>query len=327
MIFEKVFETTIFVINPINFCINKRQHVLKELNNNYLYKCYLGAFILEILDILQMSSCKIISSNSSGHGTIDIKFLAKIYVLNAWDILIGINIEKNQSLLVGKYKKNNLNIDIIFKPTHIQSSNINIKQLLPVRIIETYHKPKSNQITASGILLTCDRKSIFYKVRGEVSRNTYEKLNIILFKIKEELIHRNELMITKKNEILFFEKLLYSYKNNIDEKTINVVDDITYTGLIPNDDNLKNIFNIINIDLTGYWCRPLNISKSSPLILFTNDKPEEYVIANPYILLMDIAKNILNYLIAIREFIEVYNTKELIASHENIWNMMRQAQL
>ena len=102
MILEKIFDVTLNINNPINFCTNKKHYILIELNNLYTNKCFMGSYIIEILEVLQSSSCRIINTNSSGDGIIDVRFLANVFILNSWDALIGVEIEKYQSLIVGK---------------------------------------------------------------------------------------------------------------------------------------------------------------------------------------------------------------------------------
>lgn len=80
------------------------------------------------------------------------------------------------------------------------------------------------------------------------------------------------------------------------------------------------------MDLTGFWTRPLTICRSSPLLTITQDKPTDYILTAPHLMIIEFAKNILTFLIAIREFSEVY-TPDRILSHDNIWNMLRHAQL
>lgn len=326
MIFEKIFEVTIIVTNPINFCINKKYNILTELDLLYLNKCYMGVFIIKILDILQMSTCKIISSNSSGNGIIDVKFSAEVYVLNKWDILVGIEIEKNQSLIIGNYKRNDISAIVTFKPTYIQANDLQTKQLVPVRIVQAIHSPKHEHIVAAGVLLTCDRNAITYKVRGEIAKSSINEIQYIFNAIKKELEMRMILMKEKEKDILFFESLLYSYKKYPNKfNKIEINNELNYHGFI--DKEYVNIFSLLDKDLTGSWSRPLKLSKSAPCIEFLEEKTENHILSSPELMILDISKNILTYLIAIREFTEIYNTPELITKHENIWNLMRQAQV
>lgn len=322
MLFEKIFEVTIIVNNSINFCINKKANTLIELESLYLHKCYMGVYIVKILDILQTSACKVISSNSSANCSIDVRFNAEVYMLNSWDILIGVCIEKDQSLIIGRYKKNNIEIAITFIPT--QSNDLHTKQLVPVRIVKAAHQPKSDSIIAAGILLTCDTKIIVYKVRGFISENVKRDIKHIFNIIKKELALRMVLIREKKRSVLFFESLLYSYKNHFTDFNRIIIDEnLDYQGFI--DEEYVNLFSLLDKDLTGLWCRPLNLSKSAPCIKNLNSSNDP-MIYSPDLMILDIAKNVLNYLVAIREFTEVYNTDELINTHSNIWNTMKIAQ-
>jgi DNA-binding protein len=320
---ERVFEVTLNVSNPINFCINKKQNIFTELNNLYVDTCFMGSFILEIIDILQSSSCRIVNTNASATATIDVKFLARVFILSSWDILVGVKIEKNQSLIVGEYKKNNLIVDVSLKPTNIQSNSLNVGQLVPVRIIKAKHKPRENRIAAAAVLLTCDRKAVVYKVRGQIQKSSLPEIEILLNSIEEELNYRKDIKI---NIILFFESLLFSYKvMPKDTETIQFRSSV-WTG--PKcEGNKINILDTLNMDLTGYWIRPLNICRSSPILIRLQDRPTDYVLTAPHLMIIDIAKNILTFLIAIRELTEVYPDElNNSSSNSNIWNIMRQSQ-
>lgn len=322
MILEKIFDVTLNINNPINFCTNKKHYILIELNNLYTNKCFMGSYIIEILEVLQSSSCRIINTNSSGDGIIDVRFLANVFILNSWDALIGVEIEKNQSLIVGKYKRPELGIDVTFKPTNLQATSLTIGQIIPVRIIKAIHKPKENKIAAAAVLLTCDKKVITYRVKGEISKIAIPEIQMLFDKIINELKLRERI---NKQKIRFFESLIYSFKqlDTTDEKI--AVNDVYWEGPKSNVTNTVNIFNTLDMDLTGFWSRPLHICRSCPLIAISQTKPSEYILTAPHLMIIDFAKNILNFLKAIRECCELY-TPELIKSHENIWNMMRSAQ-
>lgn len=325
MIIEKVFEVTLNVNNPINFCTNKKQHIIIELNNIYVNKCFMGSYIIDIIDVLQSSSCRIVNTNSSSNGIVDVKFLATVYILNSWDILIGVEVEKNQSLIVGKYKKPNLTIDVTFKPTNIQANSLTVGQLTPVRVVKAIHKPKENKIAVAAVLLTCDRKAITYRVKGEISKSSIPEIQLLFNSISEELKLRVNI---KKEPMMFFESLVYSYRTMANTTEKIPFGDTFWEGPKNNTNNLSiiNLFDTLNMDLTGFWSKPLGICRSSPLLTVSQDKPAEYILTAPHLMIIEFAKNMLTFLTAIREFNDVY-TLDRIASHENIWNMMRHVQL
>jgi hypothetical protein len=337
MILTRIYDVTLNVTNPINFCTNKKAHVLIELNNYYTNKCFMGSFIIEILDILQMSSCRIVSSNSTANATIDVKFSAKVFVLSTWDILVGIEIEKNSSLVTGKYKQDSMVIHVSFTPTNLQANMLNIGQIVPVRVVKSIHRPKESDISVAAVLLTCDRKNVYYKVKGEISKQYLPDIQELLSKIITELNRRKE--ITKKNILMFFESLLYSYRD-CPASAVTRIDnhDTEWEGptkaepakaeLNKADEpkgKLFTIFDLLGMDLTGYWTRPLNVCRSSPFVSMTATKPAEYFLTAPHLLVTEFMTNILTFLVATRELTETYDDA-LIKSHENIWNIMRKNQ-
>lgn len=55
MIDQKIFETTLNIDDPTNFCTNVEAHLLKELENIYVGKCFKNSFILNITGVIQRS--------------------------------------------------------------------------------------------------------------------------------------------------------------------------------------------------------------------------------------------------------------------------------
>jgi len=333
MFLNRYFEISLYINNPVSFCINKRQNVLIELENNYVGKCFQGSYINNIIDIVQISNCRINNVSLENNGIIDVKFYAQIFIVNKWDIIIGAHIVKNQSLLISVYKKDELEIDITFIPTTVTANTIMIGQMVPIRTIEAFHKAKTNKIAVAGIILTCDVKSEIYRnTTNEINKTYLPEIQLLLDNIKQELVLREELIKDNKEKLIFFEKLLYSYKSssNSTKKYKSIKDINDYEGLdIDLSNEANNIFDIMHNykHMSGYWHRPLKLSRSSPFILFTTNKPSSYKIAPFHVIIIEFAKQILSFLTAVRELVETYNTNELINSHENIWNMMRVKQI
>lgn len=329
MFSERVFNVTLLIVNPISFCVNKMNNIMIELKNQYENKCFQGTYIINIINIVQTSSCKIINTNASAQATIDVKFLASIFILDEWEILIGSKIDKNNSIIICVYNNYGMNIITTFKPTTINSHLFTINQYIPLRIIKARHKPKTNQIATIGILLTCDTKAEVYYVEGEINKNYMFEMIRLLDKIKLELQRRDDIYSKNKDRILFFEKLLYSYKDIKSSPEIyNIVDQITYTNYAVKFDNpLLNIFNIFDKNLTGYWYRPLSMFRSCPYIIHKLSYEGNYISIPPHTMVIEFLKQIYSFLHTISDMTELYNTDELINTHENIWLMMRLKQI
>src|SRR3989344_8131927 len=103
MNYNKIFETSININNPIDFCIDKENNLLLELTKKFAGKCYKGSYIIKILEILETSSCKIIKTNLYGNCYIDVRFLANVSIISGGSILIGVDIISNEDIIRGLY--------------------------------------------------------------------------------------------------------------------------------------------------------------------------------------------------------------------------------
>lgn len=100
MIDQKIFETTLNIDDPTNFCTNVEAHLLKELENIYVGKCFKNSFILNITGVIQRSPCFIMRTNNSGRGYMHVRFSAVVSYLNAFDLIAAVKIIKNDSNII-----------------------------------------------------------------------------------------------------------------------------------------------------------------------------------------------------------------------------------
>ena len=84
------------------------------------------------------------------------------------------------------------------------------------------------------------------------------------------------------------------------------------------------------LSVTGYWSRSLTIYRSSPMIKFSEtiiselgEIIEEASVTSVFIRFL---KNMLDFLMAIRQMNDLYDSDEMIKSHKNIWDAMRAVQ-
>lgn len=337
MFFTQTFSVTLAIANPISFCRNKERNILIKIIECYEKKCYMGYYIVKIIKCENTSSCNIVTSNPSGSATMDVNFTAKVFILSARDVLIGVRLDLTTTLVAGTYtyKKDDdvLEISVIMIPTLTSSINFTTGQLIPVRIISTKYTPFHDKITAVAELLTCEKSAMCIKIVSDeaINKNSIE-IKILLSNIKEELNKREK--IKEKDKILYFESLLYSYQDS--PKTFESITfkDYVWSGpkIIKKSGEYHNIFSLIENDasLKGLWTRPLHIHRSSPYMVKITDiktiNSDTIVESVPETLIIGYLKNILSFLIAIRNLTEVYNTDKLIDTYSFIWAHMRQAQ-
>ena len=346
-IFNKKIITTFNIKNPINFCSNKLEHTKNLIENQYVGHCWAGSFILSIkeLNINDISGCSICKTNTSGEGIINVKFTAEVIMFKHMDILIGVEIVHNQTMILGLYESlpKIIRAIVSIPPTskHLSSipltksiETLSIGQKVPIRIIDANHSPMAKEATIFGTLLVCDKIATIYKLQGVLNSSAKQDLLPLLTAIQVELLVRS----TMHDKFLYFEKNLYSYKEkegkNIIIKTEGYEDWIGPP--VVTEKNIINLLEFINkatdtkqgLSVTGYWSRSLSIYRSSPMVKYTEESSEVYIEeGNILSVFIRFLKNILDFLMAIRQMSDLYNSPEMIKSHKNIWESMQAVQV
>ncbi len=85
-------------------------------------------------------------------------------------------------------------------------------------------------------------------------------------------------------------------------------------------------------DTRGVWCRDIAIYRSSPLVARAAEKtvppqwgPRAPVVERAVAVARKHLRNMVDFLVAVREMVEAYSPED-VASHGNVWAMMRHAQ-
>ncbi len=384
MEFEKCFDGTIDVANPIDFCADKR-HLIAAVRDKYAGRCFKGAYILGIKSILDKSACHIVRTNGSGEGYIDVRFLADVAVFSRWDILTGVEIVSHQQMLVGVYEgaPNYGNLDAEQPPAEQPPAeqppggqppggqapkarsvvavlaskaveSIAVGQKIAVRVLHASHTPMHSQASVVGALLVCDQSARAYRLRGALDQSARAELAPMFAAVESELKARAALIKTRKADLWFFELLLYAFRDSgagapnapgKDSEFLAWEGGPVWSGphaLQPLEAGVKAVsaLDIVrrvvvdgeSVPVTGVWSRSLALHRSSPLVAVARGEgvaaPSAWVVVDgtPRAVFAEILKNILDFLVATRELILVYSSRDLINSHINLWSVMRSAQ-
>jgi len=365
MLLEKVIEATVDVRNPIDFCADKNRHLMAELQNTYVGRCYKGAFVVRIKGIIQASSCRLSTTSVTGEGSVDVQFLAEVVVFSRWDILVGVEIVSAQQILVGKYKAPSE------QPRQLRSAEggadadpdgpsakavvtilaskavetLAVGQKIAVRVVLAKHEPMQPQASVVGTLLVCDQAAPVYRLRGALDPSARAELEPLLRAIEAELEARAALVETRRADVWFFELLLYAYRPAKGAKTADQAIDAWPGGPawegpgapLAAGAETRSVLDIVRrvvggatVPVAGIWSRPLALYRSSPLAAVAPaDAPADWAPpddGNPRAVFAEFLKNILDFLAAVREMAELYNTRELIDGHRNLWTVMSSAQ-
>jgi len=295
---KRKFEKSIFIANPVcpNFSKDKKAYILRILNDKMVKKCFDGCYIIKIDEILNISSCSIITSNLNGNGNVNVKFIAIVRCFEVGELLCGGLIAKTQPYIFGNYKETYEDIEISatfaiphgihIEPLPLEKSIRSIReaQNIPMRIIGVNHKCGEAKAAIVVTLLVCHKKYNKYIINSPLTELGMSHIRPILDAIKTEMELRDEIVNGEdedvKKNILFFESLLYSISTNTNYTNINMSSSVeiisneyskwwgpaettveTTTPAI----NLLEYFNTENPNTIGIWSRPLNIYKSSPM--------------------------------------------------------------
>jgi hypothetical protein len=267
-------------------------------------------------------------------------------------------------MILGLYQLNSIKAIVSIPPTtrFLNSSaltksieSLSLGQKVPIRIIDANHQPKQEEATIFGSLLVCDKEAPIYKLNGTLNASAKSDLTPFLDAIREELQARAGIDTDKLN---FFEKKLYSYNLNSSNNLTNSSKSKEYTTIssekfpewkgpegIKNNNEIINLLDFITkaiksgTSVTGYWSHSLNIYRSSPMIMFAlsdravgntlSDRAVGNVIEESNItsVFIRFLKNMLDFLMAVRQMTEIYDTEQEIKAHANIWAAMEMVQI
>jgi len=375
MQYVRPFDATVDVDNPINFCTAKNHHLLAELRNKYVGRCFMGAYILGINKILNSGACHIVRTNGTANGCINVRFLADVVVFSRWDVLTNVEIVNNQQILVGVYEDGHRWQPVVeeiepaepggrspgalFKRKEVEAravvsilvsraiESLAVGQKIAIRVMFAQHTPMQPQASIVGALLVCDKLAPAYRLRGVLDQSARAELAPMLIAVEVELKKRTELIDTRKADLWFFELLLYAFRQTGLESSESsfpaweggpvwsgpsALQDLE-AGASPISalDIIRRAVDGESVPVTGVWSRSLALYRSSPLVAVVRDAaavPKSWVVVDgtPRAVFAEILKNILDFLVATRELLLVYNSPELINKHLNIWTAMRAEQ-
>jgi len=361
MFYRKIFLTTIESTNPTTFCLDMMGNALAHLKNKFENKCYKGCFVVQIIEITKISECGITRNNNSCNGIINVEFMAKVAVIGRWDIINGVEIIRKDQLIIGRYKRDGVSSAVSLMPT-TGTDLIRVGQFVSIRVIQCSYPLFQPGCTMKGMMLTCDRDSIVYVLNGKLTPSIVQEMEGIIDLVYKELEARASMNY---DDIAFFENLLYSYTiSDMTKQDIETANRPTWSGphdvqrVVSGGANLAqtNLFEIIDqvaktkksIDVTGLWSRDVSLFKSSPVALKMTIDPKTIDISKLITAETLVGENIPNswknvssetiliaftsmirstydYLVAVRELVELYPDADTRASSANIWMFMKKS--
>lgn len=363
MLAEKIYEVTVDVPNPINFCADPGRHLMAALRDKYVGRCFKGAFIARVIEIRRNSRCSLVTTNASGEGRVDVEFLAEVAVFSRWDILVGVKVVAVQPTPIGVYEAAEPGDSAgagagagRVPPTAVvtirlpDSGALAVDQRVAVRVVLAAHPSMQPQVMAVGALLVCDQAAPVYRLRaGGLDASARAELAPLLQRAEEELGRRALLVEARPGDVWFFEALLCSYRLPAEGGGLQRVEawdggpawegppapsaaDSAGVEAVSVLDVARRVLRGEAVSFAGVWSRPLALYRSSPLACRV--PPGAQVPASwappaegaPRAVLAEFLKNIIDFLVAVREMVGVYGDREAVERHRSLWAVMRAAQ-
>jgi hypothetical protein len=341
MLFRKVYTITIDILDTVNYCAQSENYIHRHLNRCYVGRCWGAAYIVEILRVLKVSPCRI-KTDLSAEGYVDVAFEALVDVCEQWDIITGVKIADKTHLIVGRSNMKGV-LTIVNLLATPQAETVQVGQIIPVRVAGKMYVPNQAQVTVVGAVLTCDRMSPVFHLKGVLTKKDVQDMSHLVENIKELMRERAALLEKRRADVVLYDALLYTYsvkdvKKNMTIKTSGYPDWSSFDPKIslPGGVTAANMLELVSeamngkrMGVEGYWCRDLALHRSSPLASVSKKPVKGWgtpVESVPRTAFAQMLKSMYNFLKAVNEMVETYS-REDIESHKNLWVVMRGAQL
>lgn len=357
---EKMFDVTIDIDHPVNFCAQLDRNLMQQLRRQYEGYCFKGVYIARILRVTNRSGCRVMSTNSSGRCTMDVQFVARVRQWGKWDIITGVRITSQTPLLIGVVgavsegdapaagapeageaaTAETVAAVVTLVPSPAVET-LAVGHVVAVRVLMAQHPPMQRQASIVGTLLGCDRAAPVYRVRGALDASAAPELGPLLAAVQREIAARNELVRDRArcDRLLFFEELLGAYRppTAVAATTTTAVA-TTIPGWPPTHPvtapgaRVESVTTLVEtalsgtpVPVSGYWSRALELPRSAPQAAVADSNPPGWaqaVEASPRTVFAEFLHSILSYLVATRQMATGY-TPDQITRQKAVWAALR----
>jgi hypothetical protein len=303
MIITKTLEVGINIQNCISVCTDMN-NILSILANDYEGKCFKSCYIVKIEKIVRTSRCMIAQDVEPTFGTISVMFQATVIVYTPGEVINGCKVLKRD-------QKGNLtcatNIADIVVAAHQNTASISEGQIVSIRVGRVGYNALSNRVSIGGLIFLPQSVYPIYKISGTVN---LELLQNVLSRIAFEESEADRMKKENPKAWAAIDELLQPYKELPKKPQDAELIDIR----IQQPDALKNVKYITRMGVRTTLANAYG-SVAQPL-----GKILLFPITDVVILLLE---DYCASLRIVREMIEIYKDEKLLASHKNIFELIR----
>lgn len=313
MIINKLIEVGLDLQKPVEVYSNLNDNVLNILKNTYEGKCFRECYIITIDDIIDISDGYVANTGNDSYVKIYVRFAATVREFTLGEVITGCKVtEKKAGIIIC-----NTEYASVYLKENKLLSGVRIGQLIPVKFGSAKYSIGNNKISIKGLPFIFTNEPVAYHINiNSFSTDDLKFFDDVMKRVDYEEEQRKILLNENSSGVNFFDKLLYAWKT--EQQTPKNATVVSLPDMIRN--------NKLN---TGYVSLDNRLNMSSGSVYVFKDKPQTHK------LLGDDAKAAIYHMLeqysshlrTIREMITIYNSKELLTNHNNIWQIFRIGQL
>ncbi len=307
MYITKTIETTIdlFDSNDI-YSADIDSVILNKLNARYKNVCYMGVLIQSVDSIVRRSCIRMVDDRIDGSAYVDVEFIVTCIILVHGEILHNCRINEIKAYSI--FAEHKIAIVKLQKESQdLISKILKIDQRIPFVVKQVRYTISENKISVVATpFIPTVIESPYYVITDGLSEMEIEKLNILVSACNaEELLHVD---ITKKDQHGKIASDLELQPVKLDLQLLSTIDE----GIIhyPCEDERSN--------KRLFWNKKNKMSQ---------DLPIQQISSRLYPVIAEIYNKYLLYLLALRGFVETYNTPESMLDLVTYWKICKGAKV
>ncbi|MHB2027934.1 MAG: RPB7/RPC8 family DNA-directed RNA polymerase subunit [Acidimicrobiales bacterium] len=285
--------------DSIAFCKNLEENVLILLNKKFINKCFKSCLIIKILDVMDISECRIIQSIGGNKCSINVRFKCEGIVYGINEVINGCNVIEisKQNIIIASTQYADIIVD-----ADVMLSSITVGQKISVMVGMVRYYVETHKISVSAKLHVLPTDNIIYEITEEKKPDTSKiyELDKKIRNIKEIIAAPNV-----KTTYAFFDNLLYPFSKRTELKKKNAID-------------INNLDELFKIKSKYVFIDQHDITKVIPADNADNAACLNFSLEN---CILAILQNYYEHILNIKEMMDIYNTPEILTSHKNLWQI------
>lgn len=223
MKFNKIFQITLDIENPLQVMENSEQNIMEILRNLYQGKCIQSVFVSNILRIINKSFCEIDHHTQRVLCQINVEFEAEVITYDSGEIIPCCKIT---SIKPGEIRCKHNNISILAETTDKVALLLKDDLYVNIKVLASKVNNGSNRISIIGEI-TFDLISPIFTLTTSLDSNNISKLESILDIVDETDFQFSNLYKNIPNSVSSFpiSELIAKHKAN---KTYTIYKNIIY---------------------------------------------------------------------------------------------------